>query len=255
LNAPAIKKPVTSPVPARAMLDTDLTHLDLRVLIKICAHDRMSLSKSGQGCLVSSKNIAVALGVHHTSASTSLTRLKDAGYIVHEKRSDGDKRGRTYRVIYTDADDLAVRNEGNAPPKSSLPLGETNSAKSFLQNGKVVSRDFENDDNFQCDATYKYKEGTNPKELGKNSDKSARFQRGMDFESKATTAEFLRHVESGLNAGSLGLGRDDLEYLADWLNQAFEHYFDDDPKIAFWSQRLSEHVTDSILNEEQALAN
>ena len=123
------------------MLD-DLTQLDLRVLIKVCAHDRMSVHKTGQGCLVSSKSIALALGVHHTSVSTSLSRLKDAGYIVHEKRADGDKRGRTYRVIYTEADELAVRNEGNAPPKSSLSLGETNSGKSFLQNGKVVSRDF-----------------------------------------------------------------------------------------------------------------
>ncbi len=214
--------------------------------MKVCAHDRMSITKGGQGCLVASKKIALALGVHHTSVSTSLTRLKDAGYILKEKRRGGDGRGQTYRVIYTDADELAVRNEGNAKPESSLPLRETIHAKSFLQNGKVVSRDFENGDSFQTDADYQYKEGKHPKELEKNSDKSARFARGMNFESKASTSEFLRHVEQGLNDDSIGLGNDDLEYLAEWLNEAFEFYFDEDQKVAFWAQRLCERVHDVI---------
>lgn len=233
------------------MLDTDLTHLDLRVLIKICAHDRMSFSKSGQGCLVSSKNIALALGVHHTSASTSLTRLKDAGYIVHEKRSDGDKRGRTYRVIYNDADDLAVRNEGNAPPKSSLPLGETISAKSFLENGKVVSRDFENDDSFQRDTTHEYKEGINPKELGRNSDKSARWQRGINYESIPETAKCLRQLEHDIKGGMIGYPDDQFEPLRDWLWETYEHFFHEDSRLSQWAYRLHDEVNHLFHEREE----
>ena len=252
MNAPAVKKPVTSPVPARAHLDARPTLLDLRVLLKVCAHDRMSITKGGQGCLIASKKIALALGVHHTSVSTSLSRLTEYGYIIQTKRSE-DGRGRTYRVVYTEADDLAVRNEGNVEPKSSLPLGETISAKSFLQNAEVVSPTFENDVNFQTDANYQYKEGKHPKELGINSEQSARFERGMNFESKASTAEFLRHVEQGINGGSMGLGNDDLLYLAEWLNEAFEFYFDEDSNLAFWAQRLAEIVND-IIPENQLAA-
>ena len=251
MSAPTPKKPVTSPSPARVHLDTRLTLLDIRVLLKVCAHDRMSIAKGGQGCLIASKKIAIALGVHYTSVSTSLSRLTDYGYITQTKRSE-DGRGRTYRVIYTDADDLAVRNEGNAEPKSSLPLGETILEKSFLQNDKVVSPTFENDVNFQVDANHPYKEGKHPKELGINSDKSARFQRGMDFESKASTAECIRHVDKSLKNGSIGLGNDDLEYLAEWLNEAFEFYFDEDKDLAFWAQRLVGMVQDVIYQNENA---
>ena len=249
MTAPAAKKPVTSPAPARAHLDTRPTLLDLRVLLKVCAHDRMSIAKGGQGCLIASKKIALALGVHHTSVSTSLSRLTEYGYIIQTKRSE-DGRGRTYRVIYTEADDLAVR---NAEPKSSLPLGETISEKSFLQNHKVVSRDFENADNFQIDANHQYKEGKHPKELGKNSDKSARFQRGVNFESKASTAECLRHVEQGIKDGSIGLSSEELLSVAEWLYEVYDFYFDEDERLAFWAQRLSGDIHYLIPeNETQA---
>lgn len=229
------------------MIDHELTFLDVRVLIKICAHDRMSIAKSGQGCLVSSKNIALALGVHQTSVSTAISRLKERGYIREEKRAE-DKRGRTYRVLYTEADELAVRNEGNSP-KSSLPSGETIEAKSFLENGKVVSLDFENDDNFQIDANYQYKEEEHSEKSGKNSEKSARLKRGINFESKAETAECLRRLEIDLVSSSMGWPDDHLDAVEEWLLETYEYYCNVDNSIAQWANRLHDQIC--IIIEER----
>lgn len=242
--APAANKPITAPVPARAALDESLTHLDLRVLLKICSHDRMSMSKGGHGCLVSTKAIAQALRVHHTSVATSASRLTTKGYIKAEKRVE-DKRGRTYRAIYNNDDELAVRNAGNVPQmdaESSLPLEETINEKSFLQNGKVVSPDFENADNYQIDANYQYKEGKHPKELGINSDKSARLKRGIHYESKPETAEVLRNLEHDLKGGFNGYTDDALANWSAWAYRTFEHYFSEDIQISMWARRLSEDI-------------
>ena len=244
MNTPAVKKPITAPVPARAALDESLTHLDLRVLIKICSHDRLSVSKGGQGCLVSTKAMAQALGVHHTSVATSAGRLTTKGYIRAEKRAE-DKRGRSYRVIYNGDDELAVRNAGVASQpeaKSSLPLGETIEAKSFLQNRKVVSRDFENADDSQCDTPYQYKEGKNAVETGKYSVETARLKRGINYESKTLTAEVLRIIDRDIRLGMIGYQDDHVDWCMDWCGRTFEHYCGEDNNVAQWANRLKDEL-------------
>lgn len=244
MTAPAAKKPITAPVPARAALDESLTHLDLRVLIKICSHDRLSVSKGGQGCLVSTKAMAQALGVHHTSVATSAGRLTTKGYIRAEKRAE-DKRGRSYRVIYNGDDELAVRNAGNAPQpdaKSSLPLEETINEKSFLQNGKVVSPDFEIADNSQCDTSHQYKEGKNAVETGKYSVETARLLRGINYESPSLTAEVLRKLDRDLKFRMNGYQDSVLEEYYEWCGETYEHYFSEDSNIAQWANRLQDEL-------------
>ncbi len=229
-------------------MDESLTHLDLRVLLKICSHDRLSVSKGGQGCLVSTKAMAQALGVHHTSVATSAGRLTTKGYIRAEKRAE-DKRGRSYRVIYNGDDELAVRNAGNAPQmdaESSLPLEETINDKSFLQNGKVVSPDFENTDDSQCDTPHQYKEGKNAVETGKYSVETARLKRGINYESPSLTAEVLRKLDRDLKFRMNGYQDSVVEEYYEWCAETYEHYCDENSSIAQWANRLHDELYDII---------
>lgn len=202
------------------------------------------MSKGGHGCLVSTKAIAQALRVHHTSVATSASRLTTKGYIKAEKRVE-DKRGRTYRAIYNNDDELAVRNAGNVPQmdaESSLPLEETINEKSFLQNGEVVSPDFENTDNYQCDAEYQYKEGKNAVETGKYSVETARLKRGINYESKTITAEVLRNIDRDIRLGMIGYQDDHVDWCMDWCGRTFEHYCGEDNNVAQWANRLKDEL-------------
>lgn len=87
-------------IPCRAISDSALTGLDLRVLAVISKYDGMSLwpGRGGAGCFAKHSKLAAEVGVDVTSFSRALNRLLDAGYIRKEI-PDADKRRFTLRVV------------------------------------------------------------------------------------------------------------------------------------------------------------
>jgi hypothetical protein len=130
-------------LPTRAIGDTDLTSLDLRVLACVSLHDGMSLlNGKGAGCYVSNVNLAALVGCDYTSLSKALSRLCDeersgGPYIVKERQAD-DKRMTTYRVRFPSADgwrDGQLSAHPAKGAKSADIVGEV--AK---QSGEIVGR-------------------------------------------------------------------------------------------------------------------
>lgn len=98
-------RPLYSPLPLRAILDPRLTPIDLRTLLVIAAHDRLSdPNGTGQGCWARQSDMARKVGCHYTNLSTAIKRLTDFGYIRHD-RQDSDKRLKVYRVLYVKEED------------------------------------------------------------------------------------------------------------------------------------------------------
>ena len=109
-------KPPFAPAPARAMRPLtywnkererheELTALDLRVLMCIGWHDRLSTSKGSPGCYASNELMAAEVGCTMQSLSRSISHLIDAGLISRDRNGVPGKRHLTvYRVIYDPAD-------------------------------------------------------------------------------------------------------------------------------------------------------
>jgi DNA-binding MarR family transcriptional regulator len=75
-----MSKPIFAAIPARAMGDERLSALDLRVLMAIAIHDR--LTANGTGCFAGNGRLASLVGCHLKSLSRSLRSLAEAGYIT-----------------------------------------------------------------------------------------------------------------------------------------------------------------------------
>jgi hypothetical protein len=99
-------KQLFGPLPLRAMAD-DLSGLDLRALLCVASHDRMSLvTGKGQGCRASNERMSQMIGCSYARLCTTLTKLTAGGYLQQEKLG----RHTIYRVIYTDNDRLLFGN-------------------------------------------------------------------------------------------------------------------------------------------------
>ncbi len=89
-------------VPVRAIADTRLTALELRVLLVIALHDGMSTMKgTGPGCYARSATLAPLARTDITRFSRSVSRLIKLGYVVKEAQ-EHDRRRFTLRVLYGD---------------------------------------------------------------------------------------------------------------------------------------------------------
>lgn len=120
-------KPFFAPMPLRAIGDVRLGALDLRVLGCIGFHDRMSgPRKSGRGCYAGNEKLADEVGCHYTRLSVTITKLVELGYLKREQHPV-NKRWRTYRLIYNEAD-------------HSLPNGKVSAAVKRNASRPVTSR-------------------------------------------------------------------------------------------------------------------
>ena len=95
-------KPVIfSPTPPRAIGDERLSALDLRVLMAIAVHDRMS--KNGIGCTAGHGRLAALVRYDIKSLSRSNRTLGECGY-VGCRANPLNPRSRPYFVIYNEFD-------------------------------------------------------------------------------------------------------------------------------------------------------
>lgn len=126
------EKATFAPLPARAIGDTRLTGLHLRVLAAVALHDRLSGSRGkGQGCWAGNKKLATICACNYTNLSTALTDLGRYGYIVRELHPL-NRRLRIFRVCYLDADTLVAKSTNDANVGDSLPTGKDEFAQAAV---------------------------------------------------------------------------------------------------------------------------
>jgi len=91
-------------LPGRAIVDKELTGLQLRIIAVVAAHDRMG--RNGQCCWAGRKAMAARVGCTEGSFSEAMTVLVKRGYIEVEQDTE-DARRRGYRVVYQTDEDAA----------------------------------------------------------------------------------------------------------------------------------------------------
>lgn len=134
-------------LPLRAIGDTELSGLELRVLACIASFDRMStLRENGAGAWASNNTMSERVGCDYSRFSSAVTRLAKLGYIIREQHAF-DRRKTVYRVVYetdppsaiddnheVETSDISLRTRKlshgeNAP--DSLPNGKPNPSNSL----------------------------------------------------------------------------------------------------------------------------
>lgn len=91
-------------MPARALLDKELTLTDLRVLGAVASFDWMSGHRGrGAGCILSVRQLAQVIEAHFSNVQKSISALTASGYLESEPMKVG-RATRSLRVVYNDDD-------------------------------------------------------------------------------------------------------------------------------------------------------
>lgn len=231
-------KQLFAPMPLRAMA-ADLSGLQLRVLLCVASHDRMSLvTGKGQGCRASNDRMKDMIGCSYGKLCAALSDLVGAGLLQREKLA----RHTVYRVIYSDDDrclfghtsraatcDQTVQSDaatcdhdfsearGNQPEMASqyIPL---NGGKHSVETGE--------------ENTLKVRDAIASRELGRK----ALHRDGEPL--GETLAKFERNWKSDWTQYSGNIA----DWLT-WLRDQSEFAFDnDDSALGYRAQRLAETV-------------
>lgn len=228
-------------VPVNALLDPELTLLDLRVIAWVAWHDGMSLVKGkGAGCYASNRTIAALVGCDYTSLSRSLSKLAKQGHIVSERSAD-DRRLKVLRVCYPEPDSW---------PERKLPAAEIvgepdNDPPEIVGEQAGKNRQIVGEGNFETrrnlpktDTQYiPLNGGIDPVETEElNSSEEAHLaarmlpERSKDLSLEAELSRFERTLKR--EPWSL-----DLASWIEWLGEAADQHGDDN-RISNWAQRL-----------------
>jgi len=117
-------KQLFAPAPLRAIA-LDLSGLQLRVLLCVAAHDRLSLpTGKGQGCRASNDRMRQMVGCHYSRLCSTLSQLVSLGLLQREKLG----RHSVYRVVYTNEDRLLFSNR-SPPAAKSAEIGQVSDQK------------------------------------------------------------------------------------------------------------------------------
>ncbi|MES0127915.1 hypothetical protein [Mesorhizobium sp. M0029] len=144
------------PDPPRAMADQRLTSLDLRVMMAISIHDRMSTN--GIGCTAGHGRLAGLVGCHLKSLSRSIRTLAECGYIGG-RANPLNPKSRCYFVIYSEMDEAILKTvkgnqpvtyTGNQPVTSTARMGN----RSVPKNDPIGNQLSENAEQLQGDGLY-----------------------------------------------------------------------------------------------------
>lgn len=240
-------KQLFAPMPLRAMR-ADLSGLNLRILIAVAAHDRMSLaSGKGQGCRASNDRLSTLIGCSYARLCSGLSDLAAAGFIHRSKLG----RHTVYQVIYTEEDRLLF---GNSTPRSK-------GCRSGSDAAPIGCHDFPADGSFLPETPQQYIPLNGRKTFGEtgeyNSSEEARRADALLSEDdvstgerppiiwRGTTAAALAKVDRELKAGSL------IDPLG-WWHWFAEHGCTGDPQEAGWVMRVTEQLVEAMPSDDYA---
>jgi len=114
-----------APLPPRAIGNTELSALALRVLAAIAYHDRLSRSRrQGAGCWAGNPTLARKCCCHESSLSTAITQLAQRGYITREPHPI-NRRLRVFRVVYEAPESASIPSQvGEQSGSHHLPVAK-----------------------------------------------------------------------------------------------------------------------------------
>lgn len=230
-------KQLFAPAPLRAIA-MDLSGLDLRVLMCVAAHDRMSLvTGKGQGCRASNERMKEMIGCNFSRLCSTLTRLVDLALLQKEKLG----RHTVYRVIYIDDDKLLFGNVSGRSIGCEAASGQA----------PMRCRAFGENDSFAPENGSQYiplNGGRDSVETGEdNSSEDARFaaRRSAKIEYADNTGAQLANLERRLNQGRSVAKVEWYRYLLSIIDQGEETF-------AGWATRLADKLELSELEIEAA---
>lgn len=230
----ASDKSLFAPVPLRAMA-SDLSGLQLRVLICVAAHDRMSLlTGKGQGCRASNERMSTMIGCSYARLCSTLSELTKAGYLQRESLG----RHSVYRVIYTDDDRLLFGNVSQRKaPLDRLPSRGVTGCQHTSNNGAIPPE--------TAEQYIPLNGGRYSVETGKeNSSEEARLssRAARQDEIEPTAGSQLARLERALKADPVSL--DHLAWM-EWL-ETIAGDPDELTSVSGWATRLSEQLLESM---------
>lgn len=244
-------------LPHRAISDSKLTALELRVLGAIARHDGMSLwpGKSGPGCFAKHSTLAAEVGVNAPSFSRALSELVAAGYIRREQHG-ADKRRQTLRVV----PDCLHTGQQSLKPKVGGPDNNCSDILTEQANKVVTKGDLENRANPPILPPSYYSLGKNSSEDDEgNSVETARLDGAHhgtpgNYETWTILAKLPLGFPSMSVAGQLGAFERALKQIdhstidpvearaaEGWLAVTMDEYCHD-ATIGPWAQRLFENL-------------
>ncbi|MER9529582.1 helix-turn-helix domain-containing protein [Mesorhizobium sp. M0309] len=244
------------PDPPRAMADQRLTSLDLRVMMAISIHDRMSTN--GIGCTAGHGRLAGLVGCHLKSLSRSIRTLAECGYIGG-RANPLNPKSRCYFVIYSEMDEAILKTvkgnqhvtyTGNQPVTSTARMGN----RPVPQNDPIGNQLSENAEQLQGDGLYNILGEAlidpvetviiDPVETA-SSNVTPFDKRGKERVNSSSVGAVLAMVERGMKSGDSSR----LRYWFNWLDGLVgEHAtMDNDDKNYGRARRLYEELGGSSM--------
>jgi hypothetical protein len=239
-------KAIFSPIPPRAIGDERLSALDLRVMMAVAVHDRMS--KNGVGCTAGHGRLAGLVGCHLKSLSRSLRMLAECGY-VGGRANPLNPRSRCYFVVYNEFDstylEAAKGNEAvTYPEPADEPIGNQPATPQVTNSFPIGNQLSENAQSDQRDTLYNIfseaernpveTEIRNPVETAPIS--PSKKKRALEEEASKGVGAELATLERRMRDG-----KHDPETSRDFLAGLFTTLSYDDPNY-HWALRLLERV-------------
>jgi len=222
-------KPLFAPVPLRAMC-ADMSGLQLRVLVCVAAHDRLSLiTGKGQGCRASNDRMSKMIGCSFARLCSTLSQLVDRGLLKREKLG----KHTVYRVLYTDADELLFGNlseraTGCRVGSKERAMGCHDFSETRRKPRKTASQYIPLNGGIDSDES--------GEEISSEDAHLAMRGLGGEVQSPNYGAELAR-FERALNEAPGDLS---LSAWSPWLERLIEH--SDDPTITSWASRLLDRI-------------
>ncbi|ESX24433.1 hypothetical protein X767_11975 [Mesorhizobium sp. LSJC264A00] len=232
------------------MADQRLTSLDLRVMMAISIHDRMSTN--GIGCTAGHGRLAGLVGCHLKSLSRSIRTLAECGYIGG-RANPLNPKSRCYFVIYSEMDEAILKTvkgnqhvtTGNQPVTSTARMGN----RPVPQNDPIGNQLSENAEQLQGDGLYNILGEAlidpvetviiDPVETA-SSNVTPFDKRGKERVNSSSVGAVLAMVERGMKSGDSSR----LRYWFNWLDGLVgEHAtMDNDDKNYGRARRLYEEL-------------
>jgi hypothetical protein len=232
-------KALFAPMPLRAMA-ADLSGLQLRALLCVAAHDRMSLIVGkGQGCRASNERMSQMLNCSYARICSTLSELVELEYLQREKSG----RHTVYRVLYSDLDRLLFGNLlGRAKvalsASSQRPIGCRVDARTSENPPKTASQYIPLNGGIDLEESRE-----------ESSVETARFAARLSKRilSRASVGAELATIERDLKANK-PLNRIE---LVDWIgNDLLSHPYDE--TIRGWATRLADDLIETMTPDEHA---
>jgi DNA-binding MarR family transcriptional regulator len=254
------QKVMFAALPLRAIGDTRLSALELRILGCVAFHDRMSGARGkGQGAWASNETLARRVQCHYTNLSSAITKLAKLGYIQRDPHPL-NKKLRVYRVIYDGevaglADPLpddkvlsggeAVENPFPTQGEPAIVGYSTNEGAGIVCLGSEKAEQSQSQDAVEyislSDVRYSAEAGKDTHHKMRDAEAPRGLSKRVIYRDGEPATETCAKFERDWKQDWTRY-RGKLQHWRDFFYSIAEEAAGEDPKLSMWAQRLSEMI-------------